>query len=254
VIQVGLWLLCVGVADAIVAVVSEGSPVAVRAIATTAATGLAFAGSLSLGFGAVQSIILAAGTAGSVAAWIVLSERETGEQSSWLPLLTLGAAFVALLAVAGVWHRDFVGPLTRWYAHGAPGVVRSLTLAGFVMAAGAVVFLQASGNVVVRHVLSLSGTPTQKAESQLRGGRIIGGLERTFIFGLAVAGDPTAAAIVVAAKSLLRFPEIRSSGTPSGTPGGAAPPTIHEVTEYFLVGSLASWLLALLFVPLVLKS
>jgi hypothetical protein len=253
-IQVGLWLLCVGVADALLSFIPEEPPLRRLLIAVISATALAFVGSLAIGFGLAQSAILAALTATTVAGWIVLSEREGSEDSSWLPLLLLGGAFVVLLAVAGVWHPDYTGPVARWYLHGAPGVVRSVSIAGFVMAVGAVVFLQASGNVVVRHILSLSGTPTQKAESQLRGGRIIGGLERTFIFGLAVAGDPTAAAIVVAAKSLLRFPEIRSSGSPTGATGGAAPPTIHEVTEYFLVGSLASWLLALLFVPLVLKS
>ena len=62
-------------------------------------------------------------------------------------------------------------------------------------------------------------------------GRWIGPLERLLIYVLVLAGEPGAAGLVVAAKSILRFPEI------SGTPAKIDP-------EYVLVGSLASWLAA----------
>ncbi len=62
-------------------------------------------------------------------------------------------------------------------------------------------------------------------------GRWIGSLERLLIYTLVVAGDPAAAGLVVAAKSILRYPEI-SGDHPSMNP------------EYVLIGSLASWLLA----------
>ena len=58
------------------------------------------------------------------------------------------------------------------------------------------------------------------------------------IFSLGLAGEPTAAALIVSAKSLLRFPELSRASE------------IDAVTEYFLLGSLASWGLALLFVLL----
>ena len=61
-------------------------------------------------------------------------------------------------------------------------------------------------------------------------GRWIGGMERLLIYILILMGEPGAAGLVVAAKSLLRFPEITSSA------GRLSP-------EYVLVGSLASWLL-----------
>ena len=48
------------------------------------------------------------------------------------------------------------------------------------------------------------------------------------------------ASAVVAAKSVIRFPEISAQRRESG-----AGPGIDEVTEYFLVGSFASWLVAL---------
>jgi hypothetical protein len=61
-------------------------------------------------------------------------------------------------------------------------------------------------------------------------------MERLFILVLAVAGELTAAAVVVAAKGLLRFPELQRSRRAAG-------PT--AVSEYFLIGSFASWLLGI---------
>ena len=68
-------------------------------------------------------------------------------------------------------------------------------------------------------------------------------MERLLILGLGLAGQLTAATAVVAAKSIIRFPEInaqkaRENGTISAI-------GIDDVTEYFLVGSFASWILAL---------
>ena len=56
----------------------------------------------------------------------------------------------------------------------------------------------------------------------------IGRFERTLMVLLLIAGAPTAVGLVVAAKSILRFPEITSDK-----------PTV--TAEYVLVGSLASW-------------
>ena len=80
------------------------------------------------------------------------------------------------------------------------------------------VLLQLStGNVLVRLVLAATGTITpdshgasQGPERRLKGGRLLGPLERLFILGLGLAGNLTAAAIVVAAKGLLRWPELSS--------------------------------------------
>lgn len=84
-------------------------------------------------------------------------------------------------------------------------------------------------NWVVRQVLRLSRhEPSQR---QNRAGRWIGALERLLIYVLVLIGSAAAAGLVVAAKSILRFPEIN-----------AKPATIDP--EYVLVGSLASWLLA----------
>ena len=63
-------------------------------------------------------------------------------------------------------------------------------------------------------------------------GRWIGILERLLIFLLVVGDEAGAAALVVAAKAILRFPEIT----------GDEP---HLSAEYVLVGSLSSWRLGM---------
>jgi hypothetical protein len=74
----------------------------------------------------------------------------------------------------------------------------------------------------------------------LKGGRLLGPMERLLILGLGLAGQLAAATAVVAAKSIIRFPEINAQkAQENGTIG------IDEVTEYFLVGSFASWIVAL---------
>jgi hypothetical protein len=93
------------------------------------------------------------------------------------------------------------------------------------------------------------GTKFTPAEQRLRGGRVVGPLERVLIFGLGLAGQPTAAALVISAKGLLRYPELTGLRGESGA-GGTSARTIDVVTEYLLIGSLTSWLLALF--PLVL--
>ena len=89
--------------------------------------------------------------------------------------------------------------------------------------------LTVPANWVVRLVLRLVRVEIPKDTN--RAGRWIGILERLLVYVLVLSGQAAAAGIVVAAKSILRFPEISSE------PKQIAP-------EYVLVGSLASWLLA----------
>ena len=71
------------------------------------------------------------------------------------------------------------------------------------------------------------------SETHLRGGRWIGPLERLLLLLFASTGMHAAIAAVVAAKGVIRFPEI------SKDEGG-------DKAEEFLIGSLASWTLAAL--------
>jgi hypothetical protein len=115
-------------------------------------------------------------------------------------------------------------------------------------------FLGPSANAVVKTVMTqIRSFDYDASAQQLKGGRFIGPIERWLIFGLALAAQPTAAALVISAKSIIRFPELQSKAGRSrlreGAGEEAAPArvqAIDELTEYFLIGSLLSWLLALL--------
>mgnify|MGYP006906538022 FL=1 len=63
-------------------------------------------------------------------------------------------------------------------------------------------------------------------------------MERLLIIGFGAAGHIEAAAVVVAAKGILRFPELQAAAR-------REPRAVDEVTEYFLVGTFASLLVAL---------
>ena len=67
----------------------------------------------------------------------------------------------------------------------------------------------------------------------LRGGRWIGPLERLLVIVLVGAGADVAIGAVVAAKGVIRFPEISQDST-------------GEKAEEFLIGSISSWILAAL--------
>ena len=73
-------------------------------------------------------------------------------------------------------------------------------------------------------------------------------MERLLILSLGVGGQMAAASAVVAAKGIIRFPELSAQKNRNGGIG------IDEVTEYFLVGSFTSWLLALGGIALILAA
>lgn len=149
-----------------------------------------------------------------------------------------------------------------------PGPLSELPVSRVILVGGIALFQVATANLLVRLILEAVNVPSKEGSARLRSGRVLGPMERLFIVGLGLAGNLTAAAVVVGAKGLLRFPELAASETrgASGPPpiiiqaAGAessrtgvdpeppAAPVDHgpnPVTEYFLIGSFASWLLAL---------
>ncbi|SPT52422.1 Uncharacterised protein [Actinomyces bovis] len=84
----------------------------------------------------------------------------------------------------------------------------------------------------------------------LGGGRWIGTLERLLVLVLAFSAAPAAIAAVVAAKGVIRFPEISAdvpkAAPPSSPTAGARRPQAGAKAEEFLIGSFSSWGLALL--------
>ena len=116
---------------------------------------------------------------------------------------------------------------------------------------GVLLLLMGTANGFVRAVLVASGTRFDASADTLRGGRLIGVIERWLIFALSIGGEPTAAALIVSAKSLVRFPELSSASKAAPKDGAPAPREIDYVTEYFLLGSMLSWGCALVAVLLV---
>lgn len=116
-----------------------------------------------------------------------------------------------------------------------------------------VLFLTQTGNRITRAILELSGRSVAGPAggsvpgSTLKGGRVIGPLERIFITVLALVGAYHVVAALMAAKGIVRFPEISAEvkrAEEQRDQPGAAGVASGTKAEEFLVGSLASWGLA----------
>jgi hypothetical protein len=129
------------------------------------------------------------------------------------------------------------GWLVDWYSTLGLRMLEGVSFERFALAAASFLFLCESANIIVRMMISGSDKQMMSHEESLKGGRILGPIERIFILAMGLGGEFLAVAAVVAAKGILRFPEI--SGTEKGTKA-----------EYVLVGSFVSWGVALLCIPL----
>lgn len=237
-VTVGIWLVATGTADVVADL--TGKPANARRIgAAVLLTGLMSAlMAWGLGFTATNVAALTSLSMVSSAVWLAV--RWT-RRDNWSPkqaatgLAVFGALLALWIGLSGRWPQVDGGVLGRWLRDLSLDRLSELPVDQAVVLAGSFLALVATANALVRLLLASVGTNPLEGEQRLRGGRIIGPMERALILGFVVAGAPTAAALVVSAKSLLRFPEISSA---KGT-------TLSEITEYFLVGSLSSWLLAL---------
>ncbi|MDN5764271.1 MAG: hypothetical protein L0H96_10255 [Humibacillus sp.] len=212
---------------------------------------------------------------GGCTLWTELSDRAqtTGRQAIWA-LTTLGGTLVGLLAFSGA-ATSPNGPLESWLGWADLPGMGEADSGRVLLLTGLALFNIATANIVVRLVLlaigalrpdQLTASQQPQAADRLKGGRLLGPMERLVILGLGLAGQFGAAGLVIAAKGLLRFPEIQASARGSASPPGAGstagsanpalpggtttgtrtgPVGIDDVTEYFLVGSFVSWLLAL---------
>jgi hypothetical protein len=162
---------------------------------------------------------------------LVFVRDRPGIPLAWM-LVSLGGA--ALLSTEG---NEAAGRLERWYFDSPLEFTHEVPLDQFLLGVAAGLFLLATANRVVRLVLDAAGTPASQGEATLRGGRLLGPMERVFVAAMILAGEPTAAAIIIAAKGLLRLPEMRASEAHrTGSPG--------HITQYFLVETFSSLLLA----------
>ena len=168
----------------------------------------------------------------AVVAWSLLSPRRPRAA-----LIVLVAAFVAaLLFAAGATVAD--GAIGDWLRDTRLPVLHGVDVDRALLVLGVLLIQLTTGNTVVRLVLTLTGSTPPTTGRSLKGGRLLGPMERLVILGLGLAGQTTAAGLVIAAKGLIRWPELQSFRGEEG-------PSIDEVTEYFLVGSFVSWLVAL---------
>lgn len=190
-----------------------------------------------------------------VVGWVVISGRAltpgaTPRQAAWA-LAVLAVGILGLVAFSGA-TGPARGPVASWLSWTTVPHVAELDPTRVLLLAGLFLLQLGTGNVLVRLTLtwqgavvptaSAAGTATGDAHPvgrRLRGGRILGPMERLLILGLGLAGQPTAAGIVVAAKGLIRWPELQAAGRGDPSDG------IDELTEYFLIGSFVSWLVAL---------
>ncbi|AKU17336.1 hypothetical protein [Luteipulveratus mongoliensis] len=188
-------------------------------------------------------LVVAAATA---IAWITLSSKALRQRRGELwPLAALGAGLLALLVLAGA-GSTADGALGRWMRWVDLAQLHEVEPQRFLLILGLVALQLSTGNELVRLVLTAVGAIKPQGQPQpsdrLKGGRLLGPMERVFILGLGLAGEVTAAGLVIAAKGLIRFPELSSRRTAAQERSEV---DIDEVTEYFLVGSFVSWLLAM---------
>lgn len=177
--------------------------------------------------GAVASLV--------AAAWYYTAERMDGSEARERPpsasYAWSGVSVVAV--IAGFAWLDIV--------------VLGSTVPDGVLWIALALFLTQTGNRITRAVLLLSGRELGDdgvaagavPHSRLKGGRVIGPLERIFIMVLTVVGAYHVVAALMAAKGIVRFPEISADAKRDPTDAAAG-----TKAEEFLVGSLASWGLA----------
>lgn len=196
---------------------------------------------LGVGIGAWAAVLL------FVPVW-QLATRPGRHRAAAAVVGLLGLLVVAVLALGSA-QPSPEGLLVTWYDALPYAGLTAVPPEVAAIVTASTLFLIESANVVVRLALApltaketaeerrtgdgavLFRSPDDVLELPLPGGRLIGPLERILILALALAGQFTAIGAVVAAKGIIRFPEISKDSA-----GGSK-------AEFFIVGSLASWAL-----------
>ena len=135
----------------------------------------------------------------------------------------------ALFVIAALVLGELLAPLARPSADG-------LWWGRVGLLATAYLYVSGRGIVLVRSVLELPTLQMRRDEDRTAGaidvarGRAVGSLERALALTMVLLGDYAAVGWIIAAKSLARFKQLED----------------REFAEYFLVGTLASFLLAVL--------
>ncbi|MBX3193590.1 MAG: hypothetical protein R2717_03330 [Schumannella sp.] len=224
----GALLLAIGLAD--LARPSDRAPSRAEHVRAWV---ILIAAVVALSWVTAQPAGIAVTAVGIGGAWIVLGTRP---RTAIAGLFVLAAGLAAAV-FGGDPDAGAGSPLDLAWQALRPQPLAGVDAATAVLTVGALTFLVNSANLVTRVVTSRALRETRGEErtaAVLRGGRFLGPIERIVIVGLVLAGLPGGIAVVVTAKSVIRFPEISGSAQ-------------REVdAEYFLIGSGVSWGLALL--------
>lgn len=209
-----------------------------------------------LGLGLGPPVVAAVAVVAPVCWWLLAAPRPArplpavrSAPAAWYVL----AVAVAAALLAGPPDPHPAGPLVVHVLHAGTPLAGAVSPAQLVAGLGLLALAGSPANRLVAALLEAAGAtrgvtphaappssteppttepPTPPATSPaLRGGRWIGPLERILIVVLALSGGQGALAALVAAKGVIRFPEI--SKDHSG-----------EKAEQFLIGSLTSWTIA----------
>lgn len=246
-----VWLVGVGLADLVRAAAGTGATALRVAMASGAAT-VAVLAALTALTTPVDLVVLAASLV-PLALWVWWSAEATATGAGhWRALGALAVGAGWLVALSG-WASPAQGLFGRWLQWAdLPLVGAGAVPSHVLLVAGLLLVNLATANVVVRlvlvgvgamrPVLPIDTDSDPQPSDQLRGGRLLGPMERVLILGLGLAGQLTAAGLVIAAKGLIRFPELQAKRDDRTSVDGVG---IDAVTEYFLVGSFVSWLVAL---------
>lgn len=164
--------------------------------------------------------------------------------SFWPAVLLAGVVFATTALMPARVHSGIIGEMWQ-----LPSPIGRIGFDVAVLAVGVVLFVTESANAVVRAALDREGTwrpadlggtlrggrlrQPQPPATGFQGGRLIGPLERLLVVALTLASAYSLLAAMLAAKGIVRFPEISKDGETGAR------------AEYFLVGSLVSWVIAL---------
>ena len=239
-IELALWLVVVGVCD-LARAARDVTTAGRRALICAIGVVLLLLAALAVEVPPGRTLVLLGGWVPCFLLWVLGSAQALTHGSAPARVAARVMAFVGIGAgsLFGLLGADLVGPVSL----ALPGPLDRFGVERTTLLVGVLLVQLATANVVVRLLLDSVGVPAAPHEKQLKGGRVLGPMERLFIVGLGLSGHVTTASIVVAAKGLLRFPELLRD-----VPGPS------DVTEYFLIGSFASWLLALAGVAVVALS
>lgn len=140
-------------------------------------------------------------------------------------LLDQGAHLAALIAIATYWLPPAVVPFWQ--------TIVPVYGKAMLLLAGALLCMRVGGFWIARAVAPFQEAIAQPTQSLPNAGRVIGQLERGLIYLLVLAGELQGVGFLIAAKSILRFGEVRESSQ-------------RKEAEYIIIGTLMSFGWALL--------